>query len=135
MILVLLLACSGTAARSEAPEPTPVDAAPALAPDALASTLQSPLAIHDRCRDRVELPEAGGECTTDADCAKAGCSGEVCTTTRAAAELVTSCERETCFDVLDTCRCQAGTCGWTVRIPEGALQKLPVPPPVGPPKP
>lgn len=121
--LVVLLAC----AREVPADPVPVAAPPAEVPE-LAPTLYTPRAIYERCRDRLEEPQAGGECVTDADCAKAGCSSEVCVARARAAEVTTTCEREECFGVLDQCGCVQGSCQWSLKLPEGALKKLPIVP-------
>ncbi len=73
-----------------------------------------PAALYAECRDRVEGREKDGECSTDADCAPAGCSGEVCVTKTLAPEVMTTCEQRPCFTVLDTCGCVEGRCSWSV---------------------
>jgi eight-cysteine-cluster-containing protein len=40
---------------------------------------------------RFELPEEEGECAKDVDCSAAGCSGEVCTTSKNAIDIYTTC--------------------------------------------
>lgn len=79
--------------------------------------IRTPRTIYEACRERVEGPEAAGECATDADCAKAGCSGEVCVTAATAADLTTTCDVLDCFRVLDTCGCVEGVCSWSVKVP------------------
>jgi eight-cysteine-cluster-containing protein len=64
------------------------------------------------CRERVEGPETDGECTSDAACAAQGCSGEVCAP--AGSGLMTTCEVLPCYEVLQSCGCQAGRCQWTL---------------------
>lgn len=127
MILALWLACAHTAPEAPADVGSAAVAAiPAGAPGSLplpgeaVKPIRTPRAMYEGCRDRVELPEAAGECTTDADCTKAGCSGEVCTTASAAASVMTACEAWDCFSVLDTCGCHDGVCGWTLKLPLGA---------------
>ena len=97
------------------PEESPPDPAPVPKP-----TKQS---LYAECQDRVESPQAEGECKTDADCTKAGCASEVCTTTAAAKELMTTCDMRYCYQVLDTCGCHDGQCTWTLKDPG------PAPPP------
>jgi len=57
---------------------------------------------------------AASECTSDADCAIGGCSGQMCTTKERASGLITTCEyREEygCYK-LTTCGCITGKCSW-----------------------
>ncbi len=128
MILALLLGCVGSAASPPEPvTPVPVSA-PAVtpaAPAAPATPIFTPRTVYAACRERVELPEAPAECASDADCAAAGCSKEVCTTRTAGAGLTTTCEVQDCFAVLDTCRCTAGVCAWDLKLPEGLLRPIP----------
>jgi eight-cysteine-cluster-containing protein len=58
------------------------------------------------------LPEA--ECTTDVDCAPAGCSGQVCTTAAKAPSIITTCEMREEYVCLKqtSCGCNAGKCSW-----------------------
>lgn len=65
------------------------------------------------CGDRVELPEAAGECQVDEDCVPTGCSREVCAAVGVA--LITTCEVEPCFARLDRCVCAEGRCAWTLK--------------------
>ena len=56
----------------------------------------------------------GTECTTDSDCAVAGCSGQICTTAEEAPGILTTCEYKeeyTCLE-LTGCGCVEGTCVW-----------------------
>lgn len=91
-----------------------------IAPDPSGSAPATPAisagrALYESCRDRMESPEADGECVKDADCARTGCGSEVCTTASAAAAgLATTCEVLPCFGAVDTCGCHAGRCQWTV---------------------
>ena len=71
----------------------------------------------EACRQRVEGASTAGECKTDADCARAGCSQEVCVTRLAAATLNTTCEKLACFTQLDRCGCVSGICSWSWRKP------------------
>ena len=104
----LLVACGG---RTPPPAPEPTAAPPAEVVPASAS----PEALYTECRDRVEGPEAAGECDDDADCGRSGCGSEVCTTIAEAGNVMTTCEDRACFAVLDTCGCHDGRCTWTVR--------------------
>lgn len=74
-----------------------------------------PVAAYNMYRDRLEGPEAEGECSADADCARAGCSSEVCVPADRAAEINTTCEVLPVFTVLDTCGCIESRCSWTVK--------------------
>ena len=76
-----------------------------------------PTQVYEACRERVEGPEAAGECTTDADCVAVGCSQEMCVATTQSG-LVSTCERLPCFSVLDACGCVEGLCSWSVKAPE-----------------
>lgn len=117
----LFSACAtgGAPPPAAAPVPPPVTAAaptvPASAPPPAAVDPTDPAALYGACRARVEGAESPGECTSDADCATAGCSGEVCTTTSAAAGVMTTCEVKACFSVLDRCGCVDGRCGWSLK--------------------
>lgn len=140
VVLVLAVACGGSTRAPEASvPPVPVDApseAPSDAPDVPdpppdgPATLPTPEKLYEMCEARVEGPSMEGECTTDADCATAGCAGEVCTTTAASADVMTTCEAKLCFKILDTCGCVDGQCSWSLKdsLPVDAL---PVKPPVG----
>lgn len=94
-----------------------------------AKAAPTPASLYEECKDRVEQPQADGECTTDADCVRAGCGSEVCTTTAAAGDIMTTCEDRLCFHVLDTCGCHDGVCSWTLKdeVPErkGGLEPMP----------
>ena len=62
---------------------------------------------------RYELPESAGECAMDVDCSSAGCSAEVCTTSKEAPQIFTTCSEEhpgTNF----YCGCVATRCRWYV---------------------
>jgi eight-cysteine-cluster-containing protein len=80
----------------------------------------TPAALYAACEERVEGPQAADECSVDADCAAGGASGEICTTTEAVGELISTAEKRMCFAVLDTCGCTGGRCTWTL------LDALPV---------
>lgn len=60
---------------------------------------------------RFELPEAEGECVQDDDCNPSGCSGEVCTTTAAAWDTLTTCDA-THPGKQFYCGCLASRCRW-----------------------
>jgi eight-cysteine-cluster-containing protein len=126
--MLMLLACT---CASEVPtvalEPSPVPdeaqgrAQPMLPPglEPLTEiTIRNGAELYAQCRDRVELPEASGECATDADCERAGCSGESCVAK--GADRMTTCEIRLCFHVLESCGCVDGVCQWA-RHEEGAV--------------
>ena len=54
------------------------------------------------------------ECSTDADCAAAGCSGQICTTATKAADIITTCEYRDEYSCLQytNCGCTEGKCNW-----------------------
>lgn len=134
LLLAFALGCAkGTEAGADAPPP-PTEAAPEAAPAApetpvapvilgeagpagettvLPTLPADPAAADLACRQRVEGTSTEGECKVDADCARAGCSQEVCVTAAAAPTLNTTCEKLPCFAELNTCGCVAGTCSWT----------------------
>lgn len=96
-------------------DPSPAKPAlPAAPPDASAAPADA-AAAYAACEARLEQPESAGECTSDDDCAPAGCSGERCITRVAAKDLMGTCEVLPCFEVVDTCGCDAGTCRWTLK--------------------
>lgn len=67
----------------------------------------------------VDVQDTGAECSSDADCAVGGCSGQVCTTVERAATLVTTCEWKpeyACYR-RTSCGCVNGTCEW-IKTPE-----------------
>ena len=126
MWTLLFLAC--------AHDPAPAPATPARAPAAgaplilgeadangnetilaPATTPADPAALYAGCRARVEGAEADGECTADADCARAGCSLEVCVPASIAVNVTTMCDVQPCFAVLDTCGCVSGHCSWSLK--------------------
>ncbi len=74
-----------------------------------------PAAAYEVYRERLEGPEADGECSTDADCAKAGCSSEVCAPASAAASISTTCEVLPVFAILDSCGCVESRCSWSIK--------------------
>ncbi|MAG15558.1 hypothetical protein CMO88_00700 [Candidatus Woesearchaeota archaeon] len=61
--------------------------------------------------DKVNLE---AECSTDADCAAAGCSGQVCTTAEEAPMIITTCEYREEYSCLEqtNCGCVEGQCSW-----------------------
>ncbi|AEK73373.1 hypothetical protein GQS_07375 [Thermococcus sp. 4557] len=64
---------------------------------------------------RISLtPVTGKECTSDADCATGGCSGEVCAPEKEAREIVTPCVYRPWYDCLSltSCGCVGGICTW-----------------------
>ena len=112
---------------ADAPEPSAQ--APASEPgaaavaDAGATPTADPLDLYNSCKERVEGRETPGECTSDADCVKAGCSGEVCVAAELAAGMMTTCEVRPCFAALDACGCVEGLCRWSLK--EGPISPLP----------
>ena len=103
-----------------ATESMPPGAAPdegALPPFASSpSQRQTPTSLYEGCRARVEGADTEGECQTDADCQRAGCSRELCiSASDAAAGPMSTCEVRPCFAVLDACGCRDGVCAWSVR--------------------
>jgi len=108
MTFLWLVACSSKPTAPDVPAPSEPAPAPAPAPD--------PQALYESCVDRVEPPQQPGECESDADCQKTGCSSEMCVAT-SHGELMTTCEVEPCFAVLQTCGCHDGQCTWSVAAP------------------
>lgn len=117
---LFLVACSGAAS----PSPTPVATAPEVGTAAGGGALTA-AELYGACEARVEGSSTPGECHTDADCSRAGCSQEVCVPTREAAEVMSTCERLPCFNTLDTCGCHEGLCTWTLKEAAGALRTIP----------
>lgn len=135
-LLAFLLGCAGVHGSAETAS-APVVATPTaeerVVPVELAATEPSATSLYEGCRARVEGLEAAGECVTDADCARTGCSGEVCVAAATAGEVVTTCEVLPCFAALDACGCHEGVCGWSLKAP--ALRKFPLPLPAMPAQP
>ncbi len=54
------------------------------------------------------------ECSTDADCAKAGCSGQLCVPAGKASDIITTCEYKEEYGCLKltSCGCNEGRCEW-----------------------
>jgi eight-cysteine-cluster-containing protein len=76
---------------------------------------RSPAELYADCKDRVEGEDKPGECQSDSDCQKSGCSSELCiSTTQAAQGIMSTCEVRPCFEVLSSCGCEAGVCSWSV---------------------
>lgn len=88
------------------PAPPPASSPAGTPPDAPA--------LYAACQERVEGKTAPGECKVDGDCAKAGCSSEVCVATVNAADVITSCDVLPCFAVLKACGCVDTQCKWEV---------------------
>lgn len=82
--------------------------------------------LPEECAGRVEGPESDGECTQDSDCARAGCSSEVCTAAASASDVMTTCEVLPCFDRLESCGCVQGRCRWS--LSQAGAPKAPLPP-------
>jgi eight-cysteine-cluster-containing protein len=54
------------------------------------------------------------ECSTDSDCAVAGCSAQICTTAEEAPGMLTTCEYKEAYSCLELtgCGCVKGACAW-----------------------
>jgi len=137
LVVGLVVACKGTAPadpNGEAPatfipadppadaccmaDPGPAE--PVSAEPAVDEAALTPTALYLQCRERVEKPEADGECKTAADCGASGCGGEVCAANVHGA-IMSTCEVRGCFAVLDSCGCVEGKCQWSLKaeVPEG----------------
>ncbi|MFZ5476512.1 MAG: eight-cysteine-cluster domain-containing protein [Myxococcota bacterium] len=145
MLIVLVFACAPAAgpppeSPAAAETPVPPQAPPPAVGDPTQSEPLTPAApvpapvagdapptarqLYEGCKARVEGVETAGECQTDADCARAGCSQEVCVAKAVAPDVMTTCELLPCSIALDTCGCHDGLCTWTIK--EGAtLMKRP----------
>lgn len=132
-----LLGCAGLLGTAETvPPDVPAEATTSserVVPVEIAAAPPTASSLYEGCRVRVEGAETSGECATDADCARTGCSGEVCVASASAGDVVTTCEVLPCFAALDACGCHEGVCGWTLKEP--ALRKFPLPLPVTPAQP
>lgn len=107
--LILLLACMGAAQ-----EAAPIGSSTADFGDRLPAE-GDPASLYARCKTRVEGMEVDGECGRDADCATAGCSGEICVSNVRTEGLMGTCDHDACFAVLDRCGCRAGRCSWSLK--------------------
>lgn len=106
---------------AEAPAATSDDArtdAPAQAPNFAGGKGGAPIPpaeLYAACKTRVEGADRAGECASDADCKRAGCSQEMCISAAEAREgVMSTCEVRPCFEVLEACGCNEGVCSWTV---------------------
>ncbi|MCA9572034.1 MAG: eight-cysteine-cluster domain-containing protein [Myxococcales bacterium] len=111
ILAAFLVACGGTT------PPAPAPPEPFVAP---APTPSSPSAaeLYAECGEAVEGPSSPGECTSDADCATVGCSGEMCVTAAVAQSgVMTPCLERPCHAVLDRCGCVDGMCSWSLKSP------------------
>ncbi len=110
-------------------EPPGEPAADQEPPPELPTDGPTPQQLYDQCGGRLENPEAEGECTTDADCGRAGCSQEACVAASRKGEVMTTCEVRPCFGVLEACTCQGGLCRWTLEqgSPSIDLPRIPIP--------
>jgi eight-cysteine-cluster-containing protein len=118
MILALFAlswACVSPTVHETPPVTEPVAPMPGPIKPLAEAPFADPVGMYQRCYDRVELPQADGECTADADCVRAGCSAELCVTRAAAADRSSTCEVLPCFNVLEACGCVAGRCQWSLR--------------------
>lgn len=101
----------------EVPAPEPVDEASPKKPlpGKIGAPPIPPAQLYADCKTRVEGSDQAGECSSDADCQKAGCSQELCISKAEAAEgMMSTCEIRPCFAVLETCGCTEGVCSWAV---------------------
>ena len=105
--------------QTAVPRPDPVAVIPVVPAERA-----SPEELYAKCEQRVEGAEVDGECASDEECANAGCGGEVCTTTSAAAGLTTTCEARLCFQVLENCGCSEGRCRWSLASEAPALPRV-----------
>jgi eight-cysteine-cluster-containing protein len=124
-----LVACQTPAPPAAQVPPTAAPAPPGAEPEPSAPVAAAPLdpqALYAQCRERVEGPEADGECSADADCVRGGCSQEICATPAALADLMSTCEVLPCFQVLQGCGCHEGRCTWTVGAPPADPSAPPV---------
>lgn len=127
--LVLVFACGcGRSDRNGLPEaPAAPRSQPAAPSDPVvlpkpttsglppAGSTRSAAELYSECEERVEGRSVAGECQSDADCQRAGCSGELCISKQEAAlGPMSTCEVRPCFAVLQACGCQEGICRWSV---------------------
>ena len=71
------------------------------------------------CEKAEEAADSGlspedAECATDADCAAAGCSGQLCVKAEDAQGIITTCEFREEYSCLreTSCGCIQGKCSW-----------------------
>lgn len=116
-LFALSWACVSPTGKEAPPAAEPAPAPPITGPikPLNEAPFADPVGMYQRCHDRVELPEADGECQADADCTRAGCSAELCVTRAAAADRSSTCEVLPCFNVLEACGCVTGRCQWSLR--------------------
>jgi len=70
--------------------------------------------INEKIGDEFCGVSTHGPCSSDEECVKGGCSGEVCQSVREG-EMITTCEWRDCYDSKKYgygCRCVAGECQW-----------------------
>lgn len=130
LLLALSLSCACSGGRPAAESPaveTPVADGATTAPVEPVAPTVTPADLYGACRERVEGPSTPGECTTDADCARTGCSSEVCTAAAKVGDVMSTCEVLPCFAALDTCGCHEGLCSWTLKASVPTPGKLPLP--------
>jgi eight-cysteine-cluster-containing protein len=134
MRLLCLVICAACHVAAADPAPLPPSAPPAPASEVASTPVaQTPSQLYAVCRERVERPEAAGECAADADCGRAGCSAEVCVPAASAVDVITTCEVQPCFAVLDACACHGGVCQWTLLETAPPPRSIAVPPSLVPP--
>ncbi len=111
-------AADGSEAEAEAQQQVPAE---------LPVDQPTPQMLYDQCKDRLEGPQVEGECSTDADCATAGCSQEVCLPAAKKGEIMTTCEILPCFGAVEACGCHEGLCTWSLKdASEPVLPRLPI---------
>lgn len=115
VLALVLVACGGNGKKEPAGKEPGGNKEPAPAPAPAPAPTATPEELYEKCRDRMEKPEADGECTSDSDCASAGCNQEVCVTVPKSKDLNTTCDAQPCFKVADTCGCHDGKCTWTLK--------------------
>ena len=134
VLCVGVLGCAGKKPEADRQGGAAASASTAGAVPATTAASDAVQALYASCKDRVELPAGPGECQSDADCARAGCGKEVCTTAKAAPAVMTACDDQPCFQVLDSCGCHDGQCSWTLQASAPA-PRLPASLPPSPPQP
>lgn len=111
---------------AQAPVAVPASLPVSPAGEAPSAATDTPEALYAACRDRVEGTERGGECASDTDCVRAGCSSEVCVAVAESGAVVTPCEVKSCFGVLEACGCHEGRCTWTLKAQADPFQGRPL---------
>ena len=65
-------------------------------------------------RDNYSIRNDNYECSTDSECAPAGCSGQICASGEKAKEIITTCEYKEEYSCLKltSCGCVNNKCAW-----------------------